>query len=366
MANKIMRWVRTFNYPSYFVFFVTARCNARCKMCFYAGNMEKSEGKARELTVEEYDKISRGIRVINILGISGGEPFIREDLSEVVKVLYRNCRPLVVDLPTNGWFTESIVRQVEDIARNCPEMMVDLQLSIDGPEAVHDEIRGLKGCFRKVGETYRQLVPLKQKYPNLRLKSCVVYSAYNQHVIEELFGILEKDFPELDRGVFSVAHGSVSNPQVMDFDWDKYFKLCDRIAEQAAVKRLGDFHSVFTLALRLVKNRELKRVLKDKDFYRYCKAGKRVVAVGETGNVYPCEPLWESVGNLRENGYDMGAILRSEAMRAFQEKIIRNRCTCHWGLPISNGLLYRVSRYPVLLGEMIGIWRRTLSRHRPG
>ena len=112
MSNKLVRWFKTLNYPSYIIFFVTAKCNASCKMCFYEDNMKKTVGDENELTIEEYEKISKKIKTINILGISGGEPFLRDDLSEIVKIFYKNCSPLLVDLPTNGFFTERILKQV--------------------------------------------------------------------------------------------------------------------------------------------------------------------------------------------------------------------------------------------------------------
>src|SRR3989338_724341 len=144
MPNKVFRWFKTINYPSYVIFFVTARCNASCKMCFYRDNIQKGNYAGNELTLEEYEKISKKIRLINILGISGGEPFLRDDLSEIIKIIYKNCPPLVVDLPTNGFFVESIIKQAEEIAKSCKNMIVDLQLSIDGPEEIHNQIRGLE------------------------------------------------------------------------------------------------------------------------------------------------------------------------------------------------------------------------------
>ena len=261
MFNKILRWLKTLNYPSYVIFFVTANCNAKCKMCFYQDNMAENRGQ-HELTVAEYDEISQKIKSINILGISGGEPFFRNDLAKIIKVIYKNRRPLVVDLPTNGFFTESILRQAEDIAKNCPEMIVDLQLSIDGPEKIHNEIRGLKDGFARMKETYEGLVNLKNKYKNLRVKACVVYSHYNEGRIEELFDILDKDFKDLDRIVFSVVHGSVSNAEAFRFDWNKYFAICEKIQRKFVVKNPGDFHSIFTMALRIVKNDFLKKALK--------------------------------------------------------------------------------------------------------
>ncbi len=66
MPNKLLRWFNTINYPSYVIFFVTARCNANCKMCFYKDNMEQS-AKTDELTPEEYGLISKNIKLINII-----------------------------------------------------------------------------------------------------------------------------------------------------------------------------------------------------------------------------------------------------------------------------------------------------------
>lgn len=359
MPNKFLRWFRTLNYPSYVIFFVTAKCNANCKMCFYKDNMMESR-KVDELTVEEYDKISKHIKLINILGISGGEPFLRDDLAEIVKIIYKNCYPLVVDLPTNGFFVESVLKQTEDMVKHCKNMIVDLQLSIDGPEKIHNEIRGLKDGFSKIKETYNGLLILKNKYKNLRVKACVVYSHYNQEYIEELFDILDRDFKDLDRVVFSVVHGSVSNAEAFQFDWNKYFAICEKIRNKSVVSNIKDFHSIFTIALRMAKNDFLKEVLKTKDMYKKCQVGKRVIAINETGKVFPCEPLWYTVGDLRSSDYDIGRIINSDEMKKFNEKIIKEKCTCHWGLPLSNALIYKPRYYPTILSEMIRIITRSI------
>jgi len=357
--EKISRWVKTFNYPSYIIFFVTSKCNARCKMCFYLANMDKNQDFNNELTVGEYERISQRIKLINILGISGGEPFMREDLSEIIKVIYKNRPPLVVDLPTNGYFTIGILKQTEDILKNCPGTIIDLQLSIDGPEEVHNRIRGLKDGFKKMEATYKGLVDLKKVYKNLRVKACIVYSHYNQDHVEELLDILYQDFKDLDRVVFSVAHGSVFNKEVFDFDWEKYFKICGRIRGSVTVNSIREFHSLFTVALRIAKNDLLKDVLKKRNMYQRCQAGRRVIVINETGEVFPCEPLWHSVGNLRENGYDINKILKSDSMKRFRENIVKEKCNCHWGLPLSNNLIYKPGYYPRIMFEMAKIIARS-------
>jgi len=357
VPSLLPRLLKAVRWPSYVVFFVTARCNAACKMCFYRENMDSNAAKD-ELTLEEYENIACRIPLINVLGISGGEPFLRPDLHHIIEILYRHCSPAVVDLPTNAFFPDRVASQVEKIARACPNMIVDTQLSIDGPPEIHDNIRGLKDGYKKVRETYRMLLPFKKRYRNFRLKACVVYSAYNQDHMEPLFKILQNDFAGLDRVVFSVAHGSVCNAEAMRFDWEKYFRFCGRLRSRAQARRVTDIHSIFTMALRVAKNDLLKEVLERKNMHELCRAGRSVIVINETGAVFPCEPLWQPVGQLRSNGYDLKQILASEEMKQFQRRMKREACTCHWGLPMSNTLMLSPRYYPKIFLEMAQIaWR---------
>jgi len=317
-------------------------------MCFYINNMKKTTNE--ELTVSEYDKISKQIKVLNILGISGGEPFLREDLSEIIKVFYKNCQPIVIDLPTNGFFTDVIIKQTENIMPFIKNTILDLQLSLDGPEHIHDEIRGLKGSFENLKETYKNLLPLRRKYRNLKIKICTVYSHYNQEYMLDFFDIIKRDFSEINRLVLSVVHGSVNNLEAFDFDWNKYFQLCEYVEEYIALRNNRDLHSLFTRTLRKKKNDFLKTVLEKQDMYKKCQAGRKVIIINEVGDVFPCEPLWSKVGNLRENGYRLDSILNSSQMSNFQREKNENKCSCHWGLPMSNNILYSPKYYlPILI-----------------
>ena len=98
--------------------------------------------------------------------------------------------------------------------------------------------------------------------------------------------------------------------------------------------------------------------------YKECRAGKKVIVVNETGKVFPCEPLWYSVGDLRDNNYDIGQILNSDEMKNFHKKITEEKCTCHWGLPLSNTLIYKPEYYPKILYEMVRIITRSGLKRR--
>ena len=75
---------------AYLIYFVTMRCNARCKMCL---RWRPQNASRRELTVDEVDRFSRSIGHMFQVQLTGGKTFLRDDLKEIVLLLAHNCRP---------------------------------------------------------------------------------------------------------------------------------------------------------------------------------------------------------------------------------------------------------------------------------
>ena len=121
---------------------VTYRCNARCNMCSRYKAPSRPE---EELSLETIRKLPR----MYFTNITGGEPFIREDLKEIVRELYKKSDRIVIS--TNGFFTERIV----DLCREFPN--VGIRISIEGLEATNNEIRGLEDGFNRGYTTLKTL-----------------------------------------------------------------------------------------------------------------------------------------------------------------------------------------------------------------
>ena len=147
--------------PIYYILYVTAVCNARCKMCFYLEEIESAE-KSKELTFEEISKISESTGRLIHLSIAGGEPTLRSDLPEICEVFAKNNGVRFITLPTNGINTDQIVSCVASIIKKCPSTHLRVSLSLDGHETLHDQIRKVPGNYRKLMETHRQLKPLAE------------------------------------------------------------------------------------------------------------------------------------------------------------------------------------------------------------
>ena len=125
---------------------VTYRCNARCTMC----NRYKAPSRPdEEISIETIKKLPK----MYFTNITGGEPFIREDLPEIVRELYKKSDRIVIS--TNGFFTDRIIKLCKEFPN------VGIRISIEGLEQTNNEIRGLNDGFNKGYSTLKKLVEMK-------------------------------------------------------------------------------------------------------------------------------------------------------------------------------------------------------------
>ncbi|MBK7757581.1 MAG: radical SAM protein [Deltaproteobacteria bacterium] len=118
---------------------LTLQCNLKCVMCTTCYDVPD------ELSLAEIkgilDQVALwGVRIFNPLG---GEPFMRGDLEEILAHAIQ--KDFAITLTTNGTL---INRRRAEMLATLPPSALHLNVSIDGPEAVHDRIRG-EGMFRR-------------------------------------------------------------------------------------------------------------------------------------------------------------------------------------------------------------------------
>ena len=124
---------------------VTYRCNAKCTMC----NRYKVPSQPEdEISLDTIRKLPE----MYFTNITGGEPFIREDLKDIVRELYKKSDRIVIS--TNGFFTDRIV----DLCKEFPQ--VGIRISIEGLEQTNNEIRGLEDGFNRGYTTLKTLVEM--------------------------------------------------------------------------------------------------------------------------------------------------------------------------------------------------------------
>ena len=127
---------------------VTYRCNARCNMCSRYKAPSKPE---EEISIETIRKLPQ----MYFTNITGGEPFIREDLKDIVRELYKKSDRIVIS--TNGFFTDRII----DLCKEFPQ--IGIRISIEGLEETNNEIRGLEDGYNRGYTTLKKLREMGMK-----------------------------------------------------------------------------------------------------------------------------------------------------------------------------------------------------------
>ena len=111
---------------------ITYRCNARCHMCNTWQHPSKPEAEMQPSDLES-------LPALKFANITGGEPFLRADIGDIVDVLKPKAERIVVS--TNGYFTDRVIA----LAERYPDL--GFRISLEGLPAANDELRGLKDGF---------------------------------------------------------------------------------------------------------------------------------------------------------------------------------------------------------------------------
>ncbi len=306
----------SFRMPRVLTLFVTSRCNARCQHCCYWQNLNAGD----ELTLDEIDGLARSLGKLDKLLVGGGEPFMRRDLPEICEVFFKNNGADMVSIPTNG-LNPSLVRdQLLRILAYADGRPVRVNLSLDGTESEHDEIRGVPGGFKKAVEAYGLITALQTDHPNLSLgiNSCVMNRNYA--ALMDLYAVWPGLFPQVNFPGMILLRGapfdrSLELPSEEQLQLLFARKLSACPGRQPALWRLAEWVN-FTAGVRTL--RQQAQVIP-------CEAGRILGVVDETGNVKHCEML-PSIGNIRERSFE-SIWTSSEAARG-RERIAAKECHC--------------------------------------
>jgi Predicted Fe-S oxidoreductases len=328
-------------HPMTVTYSVTAACQSRCKTC-QIGNMfcQDPTRPDKDLKLDEIEKIFQTMKPVYFFNLSGGEPFMRNDLPEIVKLACKYLKPRVIHTPTNAILSNKIIQETERIIKIIreydPTVPFTVKPSIDGIGEKHDEIRGVKGNFQCLLKTIEGLKTLEKKYDNFHLELGTVISNFNIDDLDEI-----EDF------VHSLGVESYRN-EVAECRTE-FFNLQDPITPPADVyqKLIKDFSRKVeenigkkkrlartTEAMRVVYYDLAGRILKENRQVIPCYAGISNVHINYDGGVWPCCVLGydHEMGNLRDFNYDFQKLWHSPKAYEVRKYIKARNCAC----PLAN------------------------------
>ncbi|MGM5482228.1 MAG: radical SAM protein [Nanobdellota archaeon] len=206
---RIKKLLNFSHYPTFLIYHITDQCNSRCIMC----NIWKKKTK-NELTLENIKKLfsSKIFSKLRWINLTGGEPFLRRDIIDVVKEINKLPKLEGIALPSNGLMPSVIVKRAEQMLQTISkDKFMSITLSIDGFEETHDKQRGIKGAYRKVMKTFNGLKELEKKYDNFNVGVQPTISKVNLHEIEDFYRFMKKKTKNIGFAVMLTSAGYYDN-----------------------------------------------------------------------------------------------------------------------------------------------------------
>ncbi len=341
--------------PIHLTFFVTRRCNSRCPFCFYLKTADDGGDRSPELNIDQISMISRSFGNLLWLAFSGGEIFLREELVEISRIFYANNRPAIMLFPTNGLLPELIREQTVHILEDCPKSVIAVKLSLDGIGAEHDRLRNTPGSFNKTMETYRLLEGLLDGHPHFELGVNTVFCSENQ---DRMDGIIDfvKGLKNIKTHTISLVRGNLSDKGFKNVDAEKYHRAVGRLEQNLKNKTSSVYRfrgAGIKAAQDILQRSMIHRTMQEKRRLIPCYAGRLNVVLTENGEVFPCEILTASLGNVRNHDYDITKVLASENALKAVGSIMDNGCYCTHECYFMTNILFNPRLYPSLLREYL-------------
>ena len=316
--------------------------------------------------MDEIGKIFRSLGPVYFFNISGGEPFLRKDLPEIVDLACKHLTPKIIHIPTNAIASETI----RDLTRQCLEFIgqydstlpFTVKPSIDGVGEVHDEIRGVEGNFKKLEKTIGYLKEIEREYDNFHLELGTVVSRFNVNHLSEIEDYVHSVGVQSYRNEIAENRTEFFNlEEDITPDPDTYERLIEEFSRKIRQNIKGKRHLTrLTEALRLSYYDLAICILRERRQVIPCYAGISNVHINYDGEVWPCCVLGYSkpMGSLRAEKYDFQKIWHSDQADSIRKYIRDGNCAC----PLANQVYSNILCSPIYLIKLIGNMARLLCR----
>lgn len=314
--------------PIRYFFEITHRCNLSCPYCYVGKNKIKEE-----LSKEDWIKIIKQIPRYSFVTLVGGEPFIREDFSEILFECSKRTFGKV-NVVSNGVLLNDKI--ILDLIKS---KMLLLSISLDGFRGNHDKNRNQKGIFEKIDKNLKNL---NEKRQNSRLM-IDIKTIVLENNLEDILKLYEY-CTKMNFEFFSISflrnNNLKQNPLLYNnfdeifykpkYKIEKYFdleKFEEIYLEMQKIKKYSKTKIRFApkfdnenpkIELDLIKKFFQKGENKDiKELYEPCLYPFSNTIINPRGEVYPC--LSCKMGSLKEQ--NLKEIMNNPKYRCFRKNL---------------------------------------------
>ncbi len=334
-ANKVrVAQMNRLQSPLNMTLYVTNYCNAKCDHCFYWE--ELNTGKP-ELSLDDMKRIAKTLKhPLRTLMLTGGEPYLRKDLADIIIAFHHINGTRRVTTPTNGMLTQRTLEMTKKILAECPDLHFHVQVSLDGPEEMHDRFRRIPTCYKKASETLKQLLELRKTTKQLEVSVMTTICTANYDLLPDFVKEIKTKFPgtmhkfnilrgahigtyRVPKDVVSHLDGELGKTESVSPEklQELYDNLLLKEVEEHRDKTWQNFQKLkWKYSIQMLATE--KRVVT-------CTAGTTFAVIYPNGGVAVCEPT-RPYANLNDFDMNFTALWKSQDADAMRAKT--KACDC--------------------------------------
>lgn len=302
---------------------LTYRCPMRCQMC----NIWKyPTNRSEEIQAKDLTSLPK----LKFINLTGGEPFIREDLDSIVEECYNHTDRIVIS--TSGWFEDRVI----ELAKKFPN--IGIRISIEGLSEKNDELRGHNGGFDK---GLRTLLSLKR----MGVKDIGFGCTVSNHNSKDMLSLYQLSLSMGMEFATAAFHNSY------------YFHKEDNLISNKE-EVCNDFRQLIEWQLKERSPKSWFRAWFNMGLINYIEGGRRMLPceagsanffIDPWGEVYPCngmeDKFWKlSMGNIHQHTFN--EIWESEQAAIVREKVRNCPKNC-WMVGTASPVMHKYIKYPL-------------------
>jgi MoaA/NifB/PqqE/SkfB family radical SAM enzyme len=324
------------NLPYKVTLVATYHCNFRCEMCSIW-----QKDSVGEMTPAEVESFFRKWPQFSWVHLTGGELFMRRDLEDLVTAIVDADRSLyLLNFPTTGWFGDRTVALVERVLRRGIGRLMTT-ISIDGPRALHDTMRGLPGSWDRGIETLRRLRAIGNR--NFQVVAGMTLFARNASYVDATIEAIRAVVPDFER---ADLHLNIGHESSHYFANSGYLagSGSDPVAEAIEAHRTAAGNRLHPV--RFLEDRYQALVTRYYETHRSplpCTALASSCFIDPYWQLYPCSIWNEPLGSLREQDFDLWQLWKSKRTRDVRAAVVNEQCPHCWT---------PCEAYPTILGNL--------------
>ncbi|MDU0458395.1 MAG: radical SAM protein [Geobacteraceae bacterium] len=290
---------------------ITHRCICKCSMC----NIWKIPANVPDLDLSDWLALlsSPELRHLRELDLTGGEPFLRTDLGELLQLIcdlqptnFPGLRTL--SITTNGILTGKVLEITRRIIGQLQYRGIDLVLAcgMDAVGELHDRIRNFRGAWENLQKTLEELYHLRTIHPNLVLGIKTTVVPQNARALARISEYAERN------NLFTIISPCIITTNRFG-NADREIDLKFSSEELDAIIRFYENPGVTWNGHR----EALLGYLKSGRINKPCSAGYNTIFVRHNGEVFCCPVLPVSLGNIKDQ--TLSELFRSTTADRFRK-----------------------------------------------